>query len=117
MMVVILLNSITIAAFDSSLQHQRANFVTQQVGQVFTAIYLLEAIMKTIANGFLIGQNTYLRDPLNIFDFAVVVSALLEVILTRKGSSAKLLYLFRVLRSLRVLKLLAGFYKNNEMRQ
>ena len=49
---------------------------------IFTAIFLLEAVMKTIAFGFALnGKLSYLRKSHNILDFIVVVFALLDLML------------------------------------
>jgi hypothetical protein len=79
---------------------------------LFTAIYTIEAISKIIANGFLMGKNTYMRELTNVFDFIIEVSSLSEIV-TRKYV-ARFRFLakyFRILRALRVLKLFSIFQK------
>lgn len=39
---------------------------------VFTGVYTLEAMIKITARGFIINNFTYLRDPWNWLDFAVI---------------------------------------------
>nr|AUY61922.1 sodium channel Nav1-epsilon [Lethenteron camtschaticum] len=46
---------------------------------VFTAIYMFEALVKILARGFFFGAFTYLRDPWNWLDLAVLVIALRAV--------------------------------------
>ena len=118
MMVSIILNSVTIALHDHSEQAAMLNSVLQRFGFVFTAIYVLEALIKIIANGFVFGKNTYLRNPFNIFDFAIVISSLVETVLNQSfGDNVEAIQTFRTLRALRVLKLFTGFYKNRSMRE
>jgi len=38
----------------------------------FLIIYTIEMILKVIALGFCMQQNSYLRDPWNVLDFIVV---------------------------------------------
>ncbi len=40
---------------------------------VFNAIYTIEAIVKILARGFVLNHYTYLRDPWNIIDFAILI--------------------------------------------
>ena len=40
---------------------------------VFTVIFTLEAILKSISNGFVWGRNPYLRNNWNKFDFLMVL--------------------------------------------
>lgn len=39
----------------------------------FLTIYVIEAVLKIISKGFVIGKTTYLRDNWNKLDFVVVV--------------------------------------------
>jgi hypothetical protein len=41
---------------------------------MFTAIFLLEATVRVIANGFIMEQDSYLRNGWNIIDATVVVA-------------------------------------------
>lgn len=80
-MLSIFLNSVLIAMFDHSRKHKSFNFVLDQLGIVFTAIYTGECLMKIIANGLLIGKSTYMRDPQNLFDLTIVITSLVELCL------------------------------------
>jgi len=41
---------------------------------MFTGIFLLEAVMRVIANGFVLDQDSYLRNAWNIIDATVVLA-------------------------------------------
>ena len=41
---------------------------------VFVAIFFLEAVLRIIANGFVFGEEAYLKSGWNILDFIVAVS-------------------------------------------
>lgn len=40
----------------------------------FTAIFILEALLRIIAHGFVLSENSYLRNAWNIIDATVVVA-------------------------------------------
>lgn len=40
---------------------------------IFLSIYIVELILKVLARGFVLGSFTYLRDPWNCFDFAIII--------------------------------------------
>jgi hypothetical protein len=46
----------------------------------FTALFTLESIVKIISYGFILGENTYLRDMWNVLDFIIVVFSILSLI-------------------------------------
>lgn len=37
-------------------------------------VFVMEALIKIISNGFVLHRNAYLRDPWNVFDFIVVTT-------------------------------------------
>ena len=47
-------------------------------GKIFVSIFLLEFILKTIAMGFIVKRNSYMRDGWNILDFVCLVTGILE---------------------------------------
>ena len=99
----IALNSITLGIKDYTDKDnlgQRNQFV-ESLDPVFTYIFLLEALFKIIAMGFLFGTNTYLTDAWNWLDFTVVVSSLLNELPSMRGVSG--LRTFRLFRPLRTL--------------
>ena len=69
----------------------------QYCDYVFLALYTLELVLKVIGMGFLLSKNAYLRDPWNVLDFVIVLTAYISVFST---SEVKL----NVLRSIRVLR-------------
>ena len=76
------------------------------VNYVFTAIFILEAILMLSAMGL-----TYFKDSWNVFDFIVVMGSIIDLLLTNMNA-AQLTFLrvgpqlVRVLRVLRVSRLL-----------
>ena len=56
------------------------------------------------------GKGTYLRNPANVFDFLIIICASVGFALSGRINASKIVRsFFRILRTLRVFKLLAGF--------
>jgi hypothetical protein len=67
-----------------------------------TAIFGLEAILKTISRGFVInGKGSYLRNKWNQIDFVILILSILS--LTPLPDSLKIFKIFRVMRILRLI--------------
>ena len=61
--------------------------------------------IKVISNGFIMGSNSYLRDPWNKIDFFLVVISLVDVVFSLVvENDAKILSLLRVFRIMRTLR-------------
>lgn len=73
---------------------------------VFTGVYTLEAMIKITARGFIINNFTYLRDPWNWLDFAVISLAYVTEVVDLGNLSA--LRTFRVLRALKTVAVIPG---------
>lgn len=109
-MMTIFLNCIAISAYDHSEQNKNLNFIAEQISAAFTVVYIIEAIIKIIADGFVMGKGTYLRNPTNVFDFLIIIcSSVGFAFNNRINTSKKVRSFFRILRTLRVFKLLVGF--------
>ncbi|XP_078326079.1 voltage-dependent calcium channel type A subunit alpha-1-like isoform X10 [Crassostrea virginica] len=70
----------------------------------FVVIFLVEALLKIVALGFVLHKGAYLRNIWNIMDFVVVVTG----IITMAASSQLDLRTLRAVRVLRPLKLVSG---------
>lgn len=70
------LNSLVLALFDyadrDSLSEK--NKILNKVSQVLTYLFLAEAFLKILAQGFVLHKNAYLRDGWNVMDFIVVLT-------------------------------------------
>ena len=69
----------------------------------FVVIFTLEALVKIVAMGFLIGPDCYLRHYWNMLDFIVVVAGLIDLISSSAGAALSPLRLIRTLQPLRAL--------------
>ena len=80
----------------------------------FTFVFLVEAIIKIIALGFLFNNlrnkeaKPYIRVPWNILDFIVVTASVIDLMVELNNSEKKTLTLraLKVLRALRILRAL-----------
>ena len=103
-MLVILGNSVLLAMTDYSDRDNQGNFnqVLNKIDYAFTAVFILEMILKIMAMGFIWHRNAYLRDPWNWLDFLVVIIGIFNLLpFTHSNSNFKSLRVFRVLRPLR----------------
>jgi hypothetical protein len=48
--------------------------VIELLNKIFTIIYLVEAVLKILAAGFIFHNTAYLREHWNVLDFIVVMS-------------------------------------------
>ena len=69
---------------------------------IFVSLFCLEAILKIIAYGFILDQNTYLRDPWNWIDFIIVVAGIINLIF-KINSNLLSLQVFRLLKPLKTM--------------
>jgi len=123
---VILINSITLGMEDPLAE---STTPTQDaVENIFLALYSVEMVFKILGLGFLFNNGAYLRDPWNILDFTIVMSAYLGIFQTvaynienggvakektaedsgDEGLSLNSLRAFRVLRPLRAVTSIKG---------
>ena len=63
------------------------NRVLTYFDYVFTAAFVVEMIVKVVSCGFCLHPGSYIREPWNVLDFIVVVSALLSYLMQAVTSS------------------------------
>lgn len=85
------------------------NKTIDNIGNIFTYIFIGEAVIKIIAMGFFMHRNAYLRDYWNWLDFIVVCIGIVENI----PGIPKL----KALRTMRVLRPLRSVNAFPEMRR
>jgi hypothetical protein len=71
----------------------------------FVLIFTFEACLKTVAHGFAFGQNVYLSQLSNVFDFMVVLVGIIDLSLTGVSAVGTL----RLLRTIQPLRALNRF--------
>nr|XP_006986808.2 sodium channel protein type 11 subunit alpha [Peromyscus maniculatus bairdii] len=74
---------------------------------IFTGIYILEAVIKILARGFILDEFSFLRDPWNWLDFIVIGTAIATCF---PGTKVNLSVLrsFRVFRALKAISVVSG---------
>ena len=76
------------------------------INVITTACFVIEALMKIIAQGFVLNHaGSYLRDGWNVIDFIVVLTSLIDIFLDKSKSIqiTKVLRMFRVGRPIRLI--------------
>lgn len=73
---------------------------------IFLAIYSMEALIKSIAKGFILNKYTYLRSPWNWLDFVVIVLGYVTLFVNLGNLAG--LRTFRVLRALKTVSIMPG---------
>lgn len=63
--------------------------------------------LKVLARGFIVDNFTYLRDPWNWLDFAVIIMAYLTIVIQDLGNLS-VMRTFRVLRALKTVAIIPG---------
>lgn len=84
------------------------NKTNDMISNVISAIFVVEALIKSIAHCFIIGEQAYLKDSWNILDFVIVVSSIMNWLLDAfTSSSLAFLKGFRAMRALRPLRIIS----------
>jgi cytochrome c oxidase subunit IV len=52
-----------------------------RLNKAINVIYIIEAILKITAMGFVLEKNSYLRDSFNVFDFIIICVSIISMIL------------------------------------
>ncbi|XP_028623112.1 sodium channel protein type 11 subunit alpha [Grammomys surdaster] len=74
---------------------------------IFIGIYILEAVIKILARGFIVDEFSFLRDPWNWLDFIVIGTALATYFPGNKVNLSAL-RTFRVFRALKAISVISG---------
>jgi hypothetical protein len=102
----VVVSSLTLA-FENPLDDplSKKNRILKNIGMVLTFIFLIEAVLKIIVNGFLFnGRHSYLRGGWNLLDFIIVIFSILSFALdSNKLKSVKVIRILKVLRPLRMI--------------
>ena len=91
------------AQLDAGVDPILPTAVTKTFEIMFLLVFAAEAVIKIIAQGFLIGEDHYLRSYWNILDFTVVVASIVDIISSSIGARFSTLRLIRTLQPLRSL--------------
>ncbi|XP_018092078.2 voltage-dependent T-type calcium channel subunit alpha-1H isoform X2 [Xenopus laevis] len=105
-LVFIFLNCITIALERPDIDSNSLERIFLSVSNyIFTAIFVVEMMIKVVALGFVSGENTYLQSSWNVLDGILVFVSIIDIIVSlASAGGAKILGVLRVLRLLRTLR-------------
>ncbi|XP_043349599.1 voltage-dependent T-type calcium channel subunit alpha-1H isoform X4 [Dermochelys coriacea] len=105
-LVFIFLNCITIALERPDIDpHSMERIFLSVSNYIFTAIFVVEMMVKVVALGFFSGENTYLQSSWNVLDGILVFVSIIDIIVSMASAGgAKILGILRVLRLLRTLR-------------
>ena len=120
--IIIMLNCVTLAMEDPT--KAEVSDLDNTLETIFQVLYTIEMVLKIIGKGFILGKDSYLRDPWNVLDFIIVMSAYLTLFQSlaaeeevtnssygeeeEAGLSLQSLRAFRVLRPLRAVTGIRG---------
>jgi hypothetical protein len=74
---IILVNSISLGMEDP--EQVGTTQLQTNMENIFLALYSVEMVLKILGLGFVFNKGAYLRDPWNILDFIIVMSAYLTI--------------------------------------
>ncbi|KAL6065679.1 hypothetical protein STEG23_028040 [Scotinomys teguina] len=105
-LVFIFLNCITIALERPDIDPGSTERAFLSVSNyIFTAIFVVEMMVKVVALGLLWGEHAYLQSSWNVLDGLLVLVSLVDIIVAMASAGgAKILGVLRVLRLLRTLR-------------
>lgn len=76
---VIITNSVVMMFEGSEPDSEKAPFFGV-AEEVFLVLYTIEAVLKIVGKGFIMGEDSYLRDSWNILDFSIVLISYLTMV-------------------------------------
>ncbi|XP_028616717.1 voltage-dependent T-type calcium channel subunit alpha-1H isoform X1 [Grammomys surdaster] len=105
-LVFIFLNCITIALERPDIDPGSTERAFLSVSNyIFTAIFVVEMMVKVVALGLLWGEHAYLQSSWNVLDGLLVLVSLVDIVVAMASAGgAKILGVLRVLRLLRTLR-------------
>lgn len=88
---------------DNDPAYKDINDIGNYINMTLTILFCIEALLKALAFGFIMDENSYLRDSWSQLDFFIVVSGVVDYALDTGVdlSFVKILRLFRTFRPLR----------------
>ncbi|GMH73651.1 hypothetical protein TrRE_jg10895 [Triparma retinervis] len=111
-----ILTSSICLAFESPTMTDGLKYTLKALDKVFTYIFTLEMALKVVALGFYWTKFAYLKDSWNRLDFLIVVSSLVDLIISSTTSGIEIGFL-KVVRLLRVLRPLRTIKRNKNLSQ
>lgn len=102
---IILFNTLLLSLEDPSKSTQSSPY--KELELFCLIIYTIESCLKILAQGLIFSKSSYFRDPLNIIDFIIVLTAWLDQFASQ-GFNLNALRVMRILKPLRSLTSISG---------
>lgn len=106
-LLLIVISTLLLALESPSLTECGTNcplFVTMlYMDVVFTALFVVEMLMKIVVYGFISTKAAYLKDPWNVLDFVIVMVGSVSLVMSFASAGADIAWI-RSLRALRALR-------------
>lgn len=84
-------------------EHQLVT-ISEDLDYYFNILFIVEMLLKILALGFAMDDGSYLRDSWNRLDFFIVMTSIIDMMLTNTDIPAlKVLRMLRMIRPLRVI--------------
>ena len=107
-LVLIVINSVKLV-WDTYLLEMNSEDIEKKVSTyfdyIFTVIFSIEFILKSVSLGFAFSANSYLKDNWNKVDFLIIVFSIIDSSI--ESVNIPIIKVFRLLRCLRPLKLIS----------
>ena len=71
-LLLIIMNSLMLALYNYTDPESTWTKLSESTEHIFSLLFTCEFLIKVVARGFIRDKNSYLRDPWNRLDFAVV---------------------------------------------
>ncbi|CAH0562347.1 unnamed protein product [Brassicogethes aeneus] len=108
-LVCIMVSSALLAVEDPINSDSETNKVLQIFDYVFTAVFFVELMLKTITYGCILHDGAFFRSAFNVLDLAVVCVSIVSIFSSKGAMSVvKILRVLRVLRPLRAINRAKG---------
>ncbi|XP_071054916.1 muscle calcium channel subunit alpha-1 [Onthophagus taurus] len=107
-LVCIMVSSALLALEDPIDADSTRNAILQYFDYVFTSIFSLELVLKTVSCGVILHDGAFLRSAFNVLDLVVVMVSIVSIFSKADLSVVKILRVLRVLRPLRAINRAKG---------
>ncbi|XP_043997145.1 voltage-dependent T-type calcium channel subunit alpha-1H-like [Gambusia affinis] len=116
---IIMLNCITIAFERPTIPPESdERYYLDKANDVFSAIFLVEMLLKMMAQGLIIGETTYCRSAWNNLDAFLVVMSIIDfaILMGTEEEGSRPLAILKILRLLRTLRPLRMIERSPQLR-
>ena len=96
-----MLNTILLSLDQYPALDDKTNIVFDVLNTIFTVVFTVEVVLKIIG----LGVNAFVADRFNLFDSAIVLISLIEMLIQGEGEKGGAFSALRAFRLFRILKI------------